>query len=181
MAAARQPEMTPDELRRAGAGDRPARQRLVQRYAPVVWSSCLRLDPEPEDATQEAWEKVLRGLHRYDPAAGASISTWISVVTHRVLVDRHRRRASSRSLTAPESVASPPTQERAVQRSEQLAEVERAMAQLPRDQRRAVLLFHLRGLSLDQIAEGEGVAVGTVKSRLSRGRTRLATMLGGAR
>jgi RNA polymerase sigma-70 factor, ECF subfamily len=55
--------------------------------------------------------------------------------------------------------------------------VEIAMSCLPEGHRRVILLHHLHGLPLDQIAEQEGVALGTVKSRLHRGRARLAELL----
>src|SRR5262245_52043687 len=68
------------------------REGLVSAYGPMVWSLCRRLGPDPEDAYQEVWEKVFGAVDRFDPAGPATLRTWIATVTHRHLVDRHRRR-----------------------------------------------------------------------------------------
>jgi RNA polymerase sigma-70 factor (ECF subfamily) len=70
----------------------------------------------------------------------------------------------------------PDIDERLAQR-QRTARLEVAVGRLPEDQRRVVVLHHLQGLSLQDLAETEGVAVGTIKSRLHRGRARLAQLL----
>jgi RNA polymerase sigma-70 factor, ECF subfamily len=167
------------DVPRAVAGDRSARRQVVQRHGPLVWSLCRRLDPHPEDAYQEAWEKVLRGLDRFDPDGRASLRTWIATVVHRHLVDRHRRRGTRADVIPLErAVATDPPADAELDRARRAARLERALARLPEVHRRVVTLHHLHGLALDDIAAGEAVAVGTIKSRLHRARARLAEMLG---
>lgn len=170
-----------DRIDRVLAGDLEAQRKLIERYGALVWSLCRRLDPESEDAYQESWEKVFRGLRRFDPHGSAKLSTWISVVTHRHLVDRHRKR-SARGVEVELDTHTPQTRpvEDRLDRAARVADLERALGRLPEAQRRMVVLHHLRGLSLEAIAEGERIAVGTVKSRLHRARARLTVILGGA-
>ncbi len=172
-----QPEIP---LARAQAGDPLAWRALVGRHGPLVWSLCRRLDPDPEDAAQEVWEKVYRGLPRFDPAGSASLATWITTVTHRHLVDRHRRRrARGESEPLDQEPADPsPNAELRLLEGRAGQGLEAALALLPEDQRRVLVLHHLHGRELSEIAEVEGVALGTVKSRMHRGRARLAELLG---
>lgn len=168
---------------RVVAGDALAWRALVARYGPLIWSLCRRLDPDPEDAAQEVWEKVHRGLPRFDPAGSASLATWLTVLTHRHLVDRHRRRRA-RGEAAPleDALLDPsPSAELRLSDARALLGLEAALGSLPEEQRRVVVLHHHHGLPLEQIAADEGVPVGTIKSRLHRGRARLALALGGHR
>ena len=149
-----------------------------------MWSIARRLDPDPDDAYQEIWEKVLRGIARFDPAGPASVRTWIATVAHRHLVDRYRRR-KRRSAPPPGGVipiesmaAAAPQPEEQLDRVHRTAQLDDAIQRLPEHQRSVVVLHHLHGLPLDAIALHEGVAVGTIKSRLHRGRATLATRLG---
>ena len=167
------------DVRRAVAGDPRAQRDLVGVHGPLVWSLCRRLDPHPEDGYQEAWEKVLKGLHRFDPDGPARLRTWIATVVHRHLVDRHRRRGARADVIPLQRATSdqPPADEQ-LDRARRVARLERALAQLSPEHRRVVVLHHLQALPLDEIARGEGVAVGTVKSRLHRARGALARILG---
>ena len=133
---------------------RPSPEQAITEHGPLVWSLCRRLADEPEDAYQESWERVIRGLPTWDPAGPAKLSTWIAVITHRVIV--------------------------APARPEHGLDLERALDRLPEVWRRVVVLHHVAGLSLEEIAATEGVAVGTIKSRLHRARGALVALLGGA-
>ena len=64
----------------------------LDRWGPLVWALCVRLDPQPEDAYQGAWEKILRALPGFDPRGSAALSTWLTRITHNHLVDRYRAR-----------------------------------------------------------------------------------------
>lgn len=155
-------------------GDPDARRSLIEHLAPVVWSMSRQLDPDPEDACQEIWEKVLRALPRFDPAGPASVKTWVARITHRHLVDRHRRRkVRGISVDAEENLFTTATPR------PELGRLEGALALLPEAQRRVVYLHHVHGLALEDIADEEGVPVGTIKSRLHRARARLMEILGG--
>ena len=159
----------------------PSRAEVVADHGGLVWSLCKRLDPQPEDAYQEVWEKVFRGLDRFDPEGRASLRTWVATITHRHLVDRHRRRKVRGEVVALEDRAVLPRIEGQLDEHRRKTRLEAALKRLPEGQRRVVVAHHVHGLELTQIAESEGVAVGTVKSRLHRGRARLAQLMGGAR
>ena len=153
---------------------------LVDEHGPRVYAMCSRLAPDPEDCYQEIWEKVLGAIARFDPAGAASVGTWIGTIARRHLVDRHRRRkvrGEVVSITALPSVD--PGADEVLARRQREARVEAALQRLPEAHRSVVVLHHIHGVSLEQLAEDEGVPIGTVKSRLHRGRIRLADLLGG--
>jgi RNA polymerase sigma-70 factor (ECF subfamily) len=161
-------------LLRAIRGEPDAARVLVECLTPLVWSICRRMDPDPEDACQEIWEKVLRALPGFDPKGSASVSTWVATIAHRHLVDRHRRRVVRGEQVPAEELGS-----QRVHRPE-AARLEAALQSLPEGYRRVVLLHHVHGVALEDIAAEEGVPVGTIKSRLHRARGRLVELLGGA-
>ncbi|HMV66939.1 MAG TPA: sigma-70 family RNA polymerase sigma factor [Myxococcota bacterium] len=161
-------------------GDEVSLDAAVRAHGPAVWGVCRRLASSPEDAYQEIWLKVGRALPRFDPSGPASLRTWILRIADRHLIDLHRReRARGVSEPTDELVAADVAADVALDRDRRLASLEAALPLLPVDQRRVVLLHHLHGVSLEELAETEGVAVGTIKSRLHRGRARLRTLLGG--
>jgi RNA polymerase sigma factor (sigma-70 family) len=153
---------------------------VLRDVGPRVWGLCRRLAPDPDDCYQEIWEKVFRALPGFDPTGAASVGTWVIRIAHRHLVDRHRRRlVRGDVLPAPDLPALEPGADERLQGARQEARLEAALLRLPEDQRRVVVLHHCEGLPLDEIAAAEGVPVGTLKSRLHRGRGRLAELLGG--
>lgn len=177
-----QPLTMPDPiLRRAAEGDRDAVAVLLQRHGPLVWSLCRRLAPDPEDCYQEVWEKVIRALPTFDPRGTATLSTWIATITHRHLVDRYRRRVVRGEVLPLGDLPSASDPEGGLDEKRRVARLDSALQRLPADQRRVIVMHHLEDLPLEQIAADEDVAVGTVKSRLHRGRARLLELLGGRR
>lgn len=125
---------------------------------------------ETEDLVQEAyaraWHQWARVREHGDPEA------WVRTVAYRVRVSRWRRvtagvRAQRRHGVAPD----------VPELSVDYVAIITALRALPSQQRRAVVLHHLVGLSVEEIAVETGVAAGTVKSRLSRGRAVLAKLL----
>jgi RNA polymerase sigma-70 factor, ECF subfamily len=177
---ARQTE--PDLLSKALSGDRLAWEGMLQRYGPLVYDLCRRLDVDPDDAYQEIWEKLIRALPGFDPGRGAKLSTWIATVAHRHLIDRYRRRSVRGEVVAlgPMPGTMPSVPDRIAQ-AEQLRSLERAVDALPEMHRRIVVLHHLHDVPVDVLARAEGVPKGTVKSRLHRARVRLARAMGGGR
>jgi RNA polymerase sigma-70 factor (ECF subfamily) len=163
---------------RAVGGDPEARAELVRVYGPLVYGLCRRLCPEADDAYQEVWEKVFGAVVRFDPEGPASVRTWIATITHRHLVDRHRRRTvRGEVVELGDRVA--PEGEEPIDARRRLERLDAALQRLPEGHRRVVVMHHLEDTSLEQIAETEGIAVGTVKSRLHRARARLLELLGG--
>lgn len=127
--------------------------------------------PDAEEVVQEAFVRLLprwaRVRNYADPEA------WVRGVAFRLLSNRRRaRRAAERTWARfgpPDDLAVPVDEDR--------IDVARALATLPAQQRHVVVLHHLLGLPVEQIARELDVPAGTVKSRLSRGRAALAPML----
>ncbi|MFJ3230809.1 SigE family RNA polymerase sigma factor [Streptomyces sp. NPDC086787] len=126
---------------------------------------------EAQDVVQEAfaraWDRrssVLTGER--DPEA------WIRTVAHRLAMSRWRRARHWWELVRSESVPRPVPEP-----SPDHVALVAALRRLPEAQRTAIVLHHLCDLSVEQIAAETGAAVGTIKARLSRGRTALATHL----
>ncbi|MEM6931039.1 MAG: sigma-70 family RNA polymerase sigma factor [Myxococcota bacterium] len=153
------------------------RAQLVRDHGPGIYTICRRLTPDPDDAYQAVWARVFASLGRFDPEGAASLRTWLFTIAHRVLVDRHRRRAVRDRHAAAEpfeEIAVSPTVEHQLAERRRRARLDAALARLPDALRRVIVLHHLVGQPLAHIAEAEGVPVGTVKSRLHRGRAELA-------
>ncbi|WP_074319022.1 SigE family RNA polymerase sigma factor [Micromonospora cremea] len=126
---------------------------------------------EAQDAAQEAyvraWQRWQRISEYDDPEA------WVRVVSHRLLQNRWRKIRNG--ITAhrrhgPATAVGPP--------SENTVALVGALRRLPREQREAIVLYHLADLSVADIATQTGVPVGTVKARLARGRQAMAPLLG---
>lgn len=169
-----------DPVRLASQGDREALRQVIASHGPVIWTLCRRLARDPEDAYQDVWSKVIEALPGFDPDGSATFGTWVRAVTHRHLVDLHRR-GKVRGQVLPVGEIpdeSPPVDDR-LARSQRHTRLDRALEALPDDARRVVLMHHLGGVPLEDVARSEGVAVGTVKSRLHRARARLLALLGG--
>ncbi len=160
------------------AGDRCAFAALVQRHQGALWGLALRTLRDPEDAAdavQEALVAAYRGAGSYRGAA--SVRTWL----HRILVNTciDRIRHDGRRPTVPLDGPHPTGRRRdlAGEVATRLALAE-ALAELPAEQRVAVVLVDVQGWSVAEAAEALEVPVGTVKSRCARGRARLAGQLG---
>ena len=171
----------------AQAGDLPAFNTLVERYQRSVFGLCLRMLSSPaaaEDATQETFLSAWRGLGRY---RGGSFQGWILRIAGNRCRDelRKRKRRPTDSLDAliewqGEAVTpadGDPSPERAALGSETIRAIQRGLETLPADQRMAVVLCDVQELSYEEIAAAMGTSVGTVKSRISRGRARLRDYL----
>jgi RNA polymerase sigma-70 factor (ECF subfamily) len=169
------------DLAAALDGDPDAWAALLRAHGPLVYGLCRRLDADPDDAYQAIWERVLRGLSRFDPSGPRPFRSWLVTVAHRHLVDRHRRRAVRTvvvSLSSPPDVAADGAEaDEALDAHRRHSALERALAELSEPARRVVVLHHLHGEELLDIAHIEGVALGTVKSRLHRARARLLELL----
>lgn len=164
---------------RAAADRDAAFRRLVERFQRRVFAVCVRVLGSPqdaEDATQETFVKLARGAPGF--RGDAQVSTWIYRIARNVCTDRIR--AEARRPTTPvtedhlESVDPDPDASAWIGTSDALR---RAMQQLDPDARQLLLLVGVDGLSYAEAAEVSGIAVGTVKSRVSRARVRLGELL----
>jgi RNA polymerase sigma-70 factor (ECF subfamily) len=152
----------------------------VRRFARAFAAS----DADVDDLAQEALVKVYKSLRSF--RFQSAFKTWLYSVVRNVFFDATRSRAGrERALEEPlevEHVRAPSGAEPAdegIARAEEKERLWRALRALPAEFRTAVVLFDVEGYSYDEVAAIEGVPVGTVKSRLSRGRTQLRTLLAG--
>ncbi|MDQ7992413.1 MAG: RNA polymerase sigma factor SigM [Propionicimonas sp.] len=170
-------------LRAHAEGDPQAFAELFDRHADRLWSLALRTLQHPQDAEEVLQEAMISAFRRAGGFRGdAAVGTWLYRIVLNACFDRLRRRRPGLTAVAADDVldrvasAAPGPEETAVRRAVQ-AEVEAALAQLSADQRAALVLVDLEGRSIDEAAVILGCAPGTVKSRCSRGRARLAPLL----
>jgi RNA polymerase sigma-70 factor (ECF subfamily) len=158
----------------------------------AVAASMLHVGPEHpdvEDAVSETMRRAIEGRTRI--RAGESIRAWIVGIVKHVALDvaRSRTRQQKRIATevAPESArdlteripdSKPSPFERAA-RTQEIARLESALSSLPDNQREAIVLFFIEGLSYVEIGKKLGVPIGTVATWILRGRKALAATLGG--
>jgi RNA polymerase sigma-70 factor (ECF subfamily) len=171
-----------DELaRRAGTGDRRALETLLYRHADRVHAVCRRVLADAEDAldaTQDALIAIARGIGRFD--GRSAFTTWLYRVATNAALDEGRRKARRPSPVeispgSPADVGGAGSPEDAVGAR---VDVDAALRELPDDFRVAVVLRDLCDLDYAEIAEVTDVPVGTVRSRIARGRAALAAALG---
>lgn len=164
----------------AQGGDRAALDVLLRRHHDRVRSVAARLTGNPADAadaTQEALIAIVRGLPRFD--GRSTFTTWLYRVTTNACLDelRRRRRRPIPTLDADDAPAERgvPGREGAI--VDRLL-VDAALERLPDDFRIPVVLRDLADLDYAEIADVLDVPVGTIKSRIARGRAQLARALG---
>jgi RNA polymerase sigma-70 factor (ECF subfamily) len=158
-------------------GDAQAFGALVQRHQQRMWAVAVRTLRDPDeaaDAVQDACLSAYRSAASY--RGEARVTTWLHRIVVNACLDRARRRAARPTVPLPEQPPADP-RDRLDERETGL-EVERALGTLPDEQRLALVLVDLQGLSVQEASEILGVPEGTVKSRCFRGRARLALLLG---
>jgi RNA polymerase sigma-70 factor (ECF subfamily) len=180
-------EDEPDLVARSKQGDLDSFNRLVERYQTPLFNLCLRMLGSPqaaEDATQEAFIAAFRALRSFQ---GAAFRAWLFRIAANACYDELRRRKSrsAHSLDQPQgegqqhldvATLEPSPDDRAEQR--ELAELlQAALLEIPQEQRLAIVLSDVHGLDYAEIAAAMNVSVGTVKSRIFRGRARLRAVL----
>lgn len=162
------------------AGDVPSWEEVARRYGRFLYNVAYRLvgkDDDAYDLVQEALLRVRKGLPTYRPG---SMEGWLSRIVTNVFLDEVRRR-KRRPLEAlpddPERLLPPsaPADTRTGRLSD---EVQAALRRLPEDFRAAVVLCDVVGLSYEEIADALEIPVGTVRSRIHRGRRLLRSALG---
>jgi RNA polymerase sigma-70 factor (ECF subfamily) len=158
-------------------GDPRAFDTLVRLHQQRMWAVALRTLRDPEeaaDAVQDACLSAFRSAASY--RGEARVTTWLHRIVVNACLDRARRRAVRPTVPLPEQPPADPRDQLAER--ETGLEVEQALATLPDDQRLALVLVELEGLSVAEAAQLLKVPEGTVKSRCFRGRARLALQLG---
>jgi len=180
-------QIEPQLIVRVGKGDQQAFESLYDRSSSLLFSLAVRILSDREEATelmQEVYLEVWRKSVRYDPARGTPIA-WLITLTRSRAIDRLRSRASrGHGLTdsiekagaaeLPDGKGGP--FEAAADR-ELRQVVSAALASLPKAQQQAVELAYYEGLSHTEIAERLNEPVGTIKTRIKLGMTKLKVAL----
>jgi RNA polymerase sigma-70 factor (ECF subfamily) len=170
---------------RAAAGDRTAFAQLMEHYQSACYGLAWRLLGDADqaaDATQDAF------IHAYDAISrfrGGIFRAWLLRITANASYDilRRAQRRPTTTLPDPEegaaelSDADAPYPVVEASRSELYRHLDAALRLLPDDQRTAVVLCDVYGMDYGEVAEATASALGTVKSRIHRGRLRLRELL----
>jgi RNA polymerase sigma-70 factor (ECF subfamily) len=164
-------------------GDAPATwEEVARRYGQKIFTFAYRLTGNRDDAldlSQEVLLRVRRGLRSYRPG---SFEGWLWRITRNAFIDETRRRKRRPTVPLPEidrgsgGTAPPPDEVLATVRLGE--DLQRALLKLPYDFREAVVLCDVVGLTYEEIAESVDVPIGTVRSRIHRGRRMLREKLG---
>jgi RNA polymerase sigma-70 factor (ECF subfamily) len=176
-----------DELiARIGAGDREAFALLYRECRPDVYRFAVHMSgsaAQAEDVVQDVFLAVIEGAARYRPGLSGVLPGLIGIARNHVLRWRHRRpsvplpeegTADGRRLTSEHDPVGDLTRER------QEAALARALVALPPRYREVIVLCDLQELSYDTAASALGCAIGTVRSRLHRGRAKLSQEMNGS-
>lgn len=168
------------------AGDPDAFTELVRRHRDRLWAVALRTTGDPEDAADALQDALVSAFRNAGSFRGDSaVTTWLHRVVVNACLDRMRRRRARPTVPLPEEDGEGhhgiPDPRDDLDRLELRMEIDRALAALPDDQRAAIVLIDVEGRSVAEAAQLLGVPEGTVKSRCSRGRARLAVALAGLR
>lgn len=159
------------------AGQPHAFDDLLARHRQRMWAVAVRTLGDPEeaaDAVQDASLSAFRGAAGF--RGDARVSTWLHRIVVNASLDRARRAQVRPTVPLPDQPLADSTDPLAQRETAVL--VHAALAQLPEDQRAAIVLVDLTGFSVEEAAAILEVPPGTVKSRCFRARARLAVALG---
>jgi RNA polymerase sigma-70 factor, ECF subfamily len=167
-----------DLVRHAIAGHGEAFAEIYRRHHTIVFRFARMMSGSQtiaEDVTQETFTTLLRGLTRYEPGRGA-LSTYLYGVARNITRARLRRerRFVRLDITEDSEPISPRDPSTAFEQSQQRMRLRQIIAELPSRYREVIILCGLHGLSYAEVAVILGTPVGTVRSRLSRGRRAMA-------
>jgi RNA polymerase sigma-70 factor, ECF subfamily len=165
--------------------DARAFEVVFDRHGGVAFSLAYRMCGRramAEDVVQEAFLSLWRSGARYDRARG-SVRSWVLSVVHNRAIDALRRGVVREGRTVDdeglaERVAAPERTDVEVARREEAREVRGALGELPTEQRQVIELSYFGGFTHVQIASMLEVPIGTVKSRMRLGLTKLRIVLG---
>ena len=174
-------------IQAARQGDQDSFEQLVRLYEKRVFALTLRMCRNPEDAAEAAQEAFLAAWQGLAFFRGeSSFSTWLYRLASNACVDLLRREGRHRTaagpslndeewnLDIPDRAASP---QEAAEQSELRGQIEAGLQALSPEHREVLILRELHQLSYDEIADALSLDIGTVKSRISRGRKQLRNFL----
>lgn len=167
--------------------DETAFEELLRQYEKKVYTLCFRMcgnSEDAEEAAQDAFLALWRGIDRFRQES--SLSTWIYRLATNACIDTLRRRkkqSGSVSLDDEElfvdAVDTSPQPQETVEHRETQKLLQEGLSALPEEYRKVLILREIEGLSYTEIAESASIELGTVKSRISRGRSLLRNFLSG--
>ena len=160
----------------------PSFEEVATRYGPTVYQMAYRLtgdDEEARDLAQDVFVRVYRNLDKYEPG---TFSGWLYRITKNLFLDRVRRTKRYRMEPLPDEdwkqpVETAPGPADRVEQGLLRGDIEQALVTLPPSFRTAVVLCDVQGLSYDEISDATGWPLGTVRSRIHRGRKLLREAL----
>ena len=173
----------PELIERYLGGDAAAFSALVRRHEQRVYNLCYRMLGREEDARDAAQDAFLTALRKLSSFRGeAQFTTWLHRVTVNACYDVLRKKkrepllepAREEDAPEPPGPASPDHADSAIA----AVDVQRALMRVPQEFRAVLVMHDVQDLAYEDIAESLGIPVGTVKSRLHRGRIALAQELG---
>jgi RNA polymerase sigma-70 factor, ECF subfamily len=165
-------------VRRHLSGDRAAFGTLVERHQGRVYNLAYRMLGRPEDAADAAQDVFVICFRKLGGFRGRSaFTTWLHRVAINVCHDALRRRG--RELVTDQGEVEPPPGPDHADASAAAVDVHRALQRVPEEFRAVLVLHDVEGVPYEAIAEALGAPIGTVKSRLHRGRVALARELRG--
>jgi len=177
------PQADTDALRRHVRGDPDAFAELFRAHADRLWSVAFGVLGDADEAADAVQEAMLSAHRRAAAFRGdATVATWLHRIVTNAAIDRLRRRAARPTVpmpASPEGDVFEPTDSRdAISERDTRMDVGAALEQLPAPLRAAVVLVDVEGLPVADVARILDIPPGTVKSRCSRARARLAVLLG---
>jgi RNA polymerase sigma factor (sigma-70 family) len=177
-------------IRAARQGDLEAFNDLVSSYQDSVYRQAFYLMKERQAAEDIAQEAFMTAFRKLDTFRGGSFRAWLLRITKNLCYDELRRRKRRTIIPLEiknrqdEIIESPSwltskaeTPEAAAERTELRSVLQQAISKLPDKLREAVILVDLQGLKYVEAAQVSNVSIGTIKSRLARGRASLRTDL----
>lgn len=163
---------------------RGAFEKQAERVFPSVLGTALRLTRSREEAEDLAQEAIVRAYEAYERFDGSNFKAWMLRILTNLYINKYRQRQRGPMLNSLDegAVAEPVADEsnipdRVLFDESVGAEIEGALAKVPVDFRMAVVLSDIEGLSYQDIADATSVPIGTVRSRIARGRAMLRKQL----
>ncbi|MBA2950556.1 RNA polymerase sigma factor [Streptomyces himalayensis] len=174
----------PDEALLSGlaTGDPELAVTFVRRFQHTVFGVAIAVTGDPqlaEDIAQQTFERAWRHAQIYDSRRG-SVTTWLTTIAHNLAIDAIRSRrpepVAPEDLDALLGVVTDTPEQRALA-DDASARLRAAVAQLPREQGRALVMASIYGMTAQQIADWENIPLGTAKTRIRTAMAKLRTTL----
>jgi RNA polymerase sigma factor (sigma-70 family) len=171
---------------RARARDLAAFNTLVEMHQDVVYGLCLRMLASSHEAEDVAQDVFLTAFRRIESYRGGVFRAWLLRIATNACIDELRRRRRRPQFSLDDTIGDAPafdlpdeseSPEDRVLRAELGAYLQAGLMALHLDQRATIVLCDVQGLSYEEASQALGISLGTVKSRLSRGRARLRGIL----